>query len=386
MTQKNLHEKKSSKNLGDIVVCKAMTDERRGRQYPVPEFRSIFTVRCNPFNNDTKRTAELTKWWSDYALLPADKYRGRVGDAMLQFAAYNFPDCTDWNRYANLVKWFGYLFVWDDHNETQYGDFDRSNRTARPIVDQYIQCIDRLERMFDIKCPDKLSTSATESIDCNSVEAVVVSGDYIPIHTWKPYVLSTYATVEAILTDMNSVQRYRFIDSWRQYLRGQDCENQLIEDKVIDFDIIEKVRIDSSGNWTLFTLIEYSDGLYVPQTEWSDPRIQRLLYLTHLQVVYVNDVYSFEKELYDQKGQLDLMFANLVAYYVLHDKCSIREAMDKTIELVRQLEADFVELAKTVANDPELSFDAKRFVEGLANYMASNYHLSITLDRYNNFN
>ncbi|XP_054156256.1 uncharacterized protein LOC128954681 [Oppia nitens] len=366
-----------------------MTAEHRGRQYPVPEFRSIFTVRCNPFNNDSKRMAELTKWWSEYALLPPDKYRGRVGDAMLQFAAYNFPDCSDWNRYANLVKWFGYLFVWDDHNETQYGDFDRSNRMARPIVDQYVESIDRLERMFDIKSPDKLSTNDIKSpdviIDCNSEEAVVVSGDYIPINTWKPYVLSTYATVEAILTDMNSVQRYRFIDSWRQYLRGQDYENQLIEDKVIDFDTIEKVRIDSSGNWTLFTLIEYSDDLYVSQSEWSDPRIQRLLYLTHLQVVYVNDVYSFEKELYDQKGQLDLMFANLVAYYVLHDKCSIREAMDKTIDLVRQLEADFDELAKTVANDPLLSSDTKRFVEGLANYMASNYYLSITLDRYNNF-
>ncbi|XP_054158546.1 uncharacterized protein LOC128956860 [Oppia nitens] len=369
-------------------------DEKRERQYPVPEFRTIFPIQCNPFNEDSKRTAELTKWWSEYALLPADIYQRRVADSMLEFGAYFYPHCTDWKRYANLVKWLGYLFVWDDHNETQYGEFGRSSRTARPVSDQYLQCLDRLERMFDMKSEttdnDKLSTTTaittTTTATANNTNGsdTAAAADYIPMNTWKPYVLSTYVTVEAIMQDMTGVQRLRFIDSWRRYLRAQDYENRLIEQKFVDFDSIKKARMDTSANATIFALLEYSDGLCVPEREWLDPRFQRLLHLANFAIIYVNDVYSFEKELYDQKGQLDRMFVNLVAYYILDQKCSIREAMDKTLVICRQHESEFDQLAKSVANDPSVSSDTKRYVQGLATFISGNYHMSITLNRYNN--
>ncbi|XP_054158545.1 uncharacterized protein LOC128956858 [Oppia nitens] len=353
-------------------------DKKRERQYPIPEFRTIFPIKCNPFNEDSKRTAELTKWWSEYALLPEINYRRRVADSMLLFGAHFFARCTDWTRYANLVKWLGYLFVWDDHNETEYGEFGRSNRMARPVADQYLQCIDRLERMFDMKSTETIATN--NNINGSDTAA---AADYIPMNTWKPYVLSTYATVEAIMQDMTGLQRLRFIDSWRRYLRAQDYENQLIEQKFVDFDSIKKNRKNSGANETVSALLEYSDGLCVPEREWLDPRLQRLMYLFNYTVIYINDVYSFEKELYDQNGQLDRMFVNIVAYYVLDGKCSIREAMDKTLVICRQYEHEFDQLAKSVANDPTVSSDTKLYVQGLANLIAANYQVSITLNRYN---
>ncbi|CAG2121964.1 unnamed protein product, partial [Medioppia subpectinata] len=76
----------------------------------------------------------------------------------------------------------------------------------------------------------------------------------------------------------------------------------------------------------IISLIEYSDEIHVPDNEWSDPRIARLRDLCNLSIVYINDVYSFEKELNEQNGVLERMLVNTVAYHSLREGITIAAA------------------------------------------------------------
>jgi len=67
-----------------------------------------------------------------------------------------------------------------------------------------------------------------------------------------------------------------------------------------NFFFIYQIRLDSGAMKTIFALIEYSENIYIPDLVWHDERIQRLMDLCNLSTIFVNDVYSFEKEYLEQ--------------------------------------------------------------------------------------
>lgn len=136
---------------------------------------------------------------------------------------------------------------------------------------------------------------------------------------------------------------------------------------------------------TIFSLIEYSVEIFIPDHDWHDERIQRLMHLCNLSTIFVNDVYSFEKEYLEQNEDMSKLIVNIVGFHVLKYKCSIAEAMHRSLEIIKECERDYKQLADSLVEDDGLSVEIKTFVQCLTAVNGGNFGLSIYCDRYNVF-
>ncbi|CAG2114112.1 unnamed protein product, partial [Medioppia subpectinata] len=349
--------------LGFLQQYMADTDVKNGgRKYVIPPVRTNFAHHMCPLVSDTGKMAQYQQWWFEYSLHPRHHFDRRIGSSMIGCASLFYPHCKSAQRFENVVKWVGHLFVWDDHNDAAVGQLSHQSSLADPIFEQLRRAVNRLEGLY-------------MRGDCGRE----------PMTAWRPYVMATYAVVDAILADLNAAQRRRVIDGWRRYIDGQQLENKMIDRQMGNtVEEIQKIRMTSGSAETMFAIIEYSDGVSVTDTEWADPRMSRLRELSNLSIQYVNDVYSFEKELHEKNGQIERMFVNLVAHYVLREGLTVGQAMEKTLHACREVETEFESLSRQVHESADFSPDAKHYVRSLAAMIGGNHHMSATITRYNN--
>lgn len=134
---------------------------------------------------------------------------------------------------------------------------------------------------------------------------------------------------------------------------------------------------------TIFVLIEYSENIYIPDQVWQDQRIQHLMDLCNLSTVFVNDVYSFEKEYLEQNQDMRKMIVTIVGFHVIKGKCSVEEAIVKSLHIIKNYESQYKELADSLINDEDISADTKKFIECVTAINGGNFALSIHTVRYN---
>ena len=134
---------------------------------------------------------------------------------------------------------------------------------------------------------------------------------------------------------------------------------------------------------TCYSLVEIGQGLYVPEREWTDTRLKTLRDLCNKAIVYMNDVYSFEKELHDRNGCIEDLVTNVVAYYVVREDMPISEAMEKMIDISRHIERQFKVISDDVLNDNMICQDTKVFVRGIEAMISANITVSLELRCYN---
>lgn len=144
-----------------------------------------------------------------------------------------------------------------------------------------------------------------------------------------------------------------------------------------------KVRIESGAMQTSLSLIEYAEQIDITDQQWYDDRFQRLMDLCSLCAIYVNDVYSFEKEYLEQNGDMSKMILNIVGFHVIKYKCSIEEAFERSLDIIRERESEYKTLADSLVNDDSLSDESKKFVECVTAVNGGNYGISIHCNRYN---
>ena len=125
-------------------------------------------------------------------------------------------------------------------------------------------------------------------------------------------------------------------------------------------------------------------NIYVPEKDWTDARFQKLCKLCNQIIAYTNDLYGYEKELFEQNGDLSKIFINLVAYYEINDKCTLYEAMLKTRKVIVDMEEEISQLSDVFLADTTVAEDSKVFIKCLHDMIGANYINSITLSRYNN--
>jgi len=134
---------------------------------------------------------------------------------------------------------------------------------------------------------------------------------------------------------------------------------------------------------TLFALIEYSEKIHISEQFWYDVRIQRLMEMCNLLVIYINDVYSFEKEMLEMNEDLSKMMLNIVAFHVLKYQCSVEEAFERSLAIIRDYESEYKELSDSIQNDPCISAECKTFVKSLTDVCAGNFGLCLHCNRFN---
>ena len=122
--------------------------------------------------------------------------------------------------------------------------------------------------------------------------------------------------------------------------------------------------------------------MFVPELEWEDPRFQRLLELSVRHIFYVNDFFSFEKEMNANNNNLRGIF-NAVAVISILDGIDIGKAMEKLAELTRHLERDILLLEDQIKSDKMFSKVTHDFIEKLNYSLGGNYQAHVlAYDRY----
>ena len=145
-----------------------------------------------------------------------------------------------------------------------------------------------------------------------------------------------------------------------------------------------QIRIKSIGFRPSVQFIEYADDLFVPDEDWNDPRMQSLFDMMSEIFVFVNDFFSFEKEVIQLNGDLSQMF-NLVALISRLDDIPIASALEKLADMIRDMENRIRVAENILLNDPNVSGVTKTFIGKMNYFIGANHKVSTVLDRYNKF-
>lgn len=129
--------------------------------------------------------------------------------------------------------------------------------------------------------------------------------------------------------------------------------------------------------------MEYSMGISISDQVWYDNRVQRLMDLCNQCAIFVNDVYSFEKEYIEANHDMNKMLANIVGFHVLKYECSVEDAIKKSLVTIEEYECKFKKLADSLVNDQGSSAECKTFIDGLTAVIAGNFAYSTQCKRYN---
>ena len=128
------------------------------------------------------------------------------------------------------------------------------------------------------------------------------------------------------------------------------------------------MRTKSSYFKILFSQIEYTDELFVPEDVWESRIWQQLLNLMTALALYLNDVYSFEKELKDMKS-IDKM-VNSVALLCHLKGITVNESMLEMAAIISKTEKKLIEIENKLLAIDDYPSDAKTFIVGM-NYLIS---------------
>jgi 2-methylisoborneol synthase len=126
-------------------------------------------------------------------------------------------------------------------------------------------------------------------------------------------------------------------------------------------------------------LIDTVGGYVLPTTEFADPRVRRAFTMAGSATVIVNDLYSMAKEqnTTGQNYNLPTLIAN-------EEKCSLREAVERTVrihdELVHTFEAEAAALS--LVGSPML----RRFLSGIWAWLGGSREWHSTTERYHGAN
>ncbi|MGP3949769.1 terpene synthase family protein [Streptomyces sp. 7N604] len=112
-------------------------------------------------------------------------------------------------------------------------------------------------------------------------------------------------------------------------------------------------------------VIDPVGGYELPAAEYADPRVRRAVTVAGTASTLVNDLYSLTKE--HQASGLDF---NLPTVIAAEEKCSLREAVERSVrihdELVRAFDAEAAAIAFT--GSPAL----RRFLSGVWAWLGGN--------------
>ncbi|CAG2113515.1 unnamed protein product, partial [Medioppia subpectinata] len=236
------------------MVKKPKYENIAEREYPVPDSMvSTLPFARNALHGSQPMAERAHQWWHESSLFTAGQYR-RVRCSDL-FAAYFYPFCVDERRYDTLLRAVIAFFVLDDHLEAPYGDVKRRVPEAQAIIGQLYAVYAKL-------------LNETGQL-------------HVPAHTWKPYMLATYAIYNDIFSVYNDVQKRRFVHLFTAWTDGmiEECADIALKRQFNNVETFIEVRMKAIAVIPTLQLIEYADSLYVPEPEWRNPKVQHLLSL-----------------------------------------------------------------------------------------------------------
>lgn len=131
-----------------------------------------------------------------------------------------------------------------------------------------------------------------------------------------------------------------------------------------------------------FHLIEYADQLYVPEPDWNDIRFQKLLELAATHVIFVNDFFSYEKEMREQNNEHGKVF-NPVSLIIQIEGLSVGKAFESLAKIIGDLEKEILIVENEILCDESFSKDTRTFIERMNYLMGGHFKVySNVFNRY----
>ena len=145
-----------------------------------------------------------------------------------------------------------------------------------------------------------------------------------------------------------------------------------------------QIRKKSVGVYATLQMFEFVYDLKIPDSVWNGDKWQKMLDICSVLTIYVNDIFSFEKELREE-GDINRIF-NAVAFLAVQDKIKIERAMDKVAEMITEKERQLIDIENEIMEKKDCLEDTKTFIHHVNYMMGGHTEVSKYLDRYNKFN
>lgn len=326
------------------------------REFKLPEFKSIFPVKENKyFNND------LISNWIDE--LNASSNFGvehlPTINSCKDFVKYMFIDVSDQGKLELLVKILVMYFIFDDHTECNDGDINRDEALNDAVWNEV---------------RDVLNNVKSKQFNKN----------------WKPYVKLLYHTIERAFQNPNmpNESKDRFIKFYKEYCDGTIDETKYCNHEFNDINKLFDIKIKSMAFRSVIGLIEIAYDLYLSNLEWEDADLKNILNLASHQMIYVNDLFSFEKE-FNEQNKILKRIPNIIAHQLLNmkDNTSFKDKVETVykniIEDIQYYEDELSSAIKKFLNNDEKTISQIKFVNNLIYVISGTYFTFSTNIRYN---
>ena len=133
---------------------------------------------------------------------------------------------------------------------------------------------------------------------------------------------------------------------------------------------------------------EFTERVFITEEEWNDPEFQHLFDVCAKHVIAVNEIYSYEKELAENDNNMSkLANKNLMAMVILRDGLTVGEGIERMIELVIDIEKEFLQKQDIYLNKKQRSSSVIKFLDKVViKLMTGNMKFSFESDRYQTMN
>ena len=130
-------------------------------------------------------------------------------------------------------------------------------------------------------------------------------------------------------------------------------------------------------------LIEYADKLFVPDEDWNRKEFQSLLDSCGDFNALINDVYSYEKEIAQNKNNDRII--NMVYLICSTEKCGVKKSKEIMKQRIELKEKEIMSTIDRLKLDKNLSIDTLIFLDRLNYFMGGNIPVAKSIERYYDF-
>lgn len=169
----------------------------------------------------------------------------------------------------------------------------------------------------------------------------------------------------------------RFTLNFKNYMDRYTWQAQHVRERVPDFESYLVQRRQAAAAYPCFDLMNLELGFDLPEPVHEHPILVQIRQMTADILAWVNDLFSFPKEMAD--GQA----TNLVLVLRERGNGSLQEAVDRMCQLIADQSTRFLEQKKYLPSfSPPIDQQVQTYVEYLQAMMAGNLYYSLANARY----
>src|SRR5260370_42001551 len=183
-----------------------------------------------------------------------------------------------------------------------------------------------------------------------------------------PLALSFHDLWREIFPHMPLHWRQRFSENLGNYIvaHANEIENR-VKGVIPDLESYCVLREDTGMPRCLVDLVEYAEGFFLPPSVVLSPEMQMLCEAAGNHVIWVNDVFSRNKESFVNDPH------NLITVLQHDEQCSIPEAVEKTCQMISSAARTVLEIGERLSTlFPDHADNLGRYVESLKMLCAGN--------------